>query len=159
MGLVAGMATCHYRGVCNGQISAKGIGMRRSVTFREPSSLASLGRNGRMATHGVEMSYEGDAVFRGAGVVGIMPITSKGQVGRSEIWVNIDHAGEVGAAFVEAFCELACQEARLELMAKLVTEAFCKGASPEERDAFLSGVRDACDAAQPAAAGDGPRGP
>ena len=98
--------------------------MNSRIDYIEAAHVDSLGRNGRMTTIGCHLSlYHWNRQQRAAAV--IMPVNSRGEVGRAEVSVDVEAAGEVGAFFVEAFARYATPEARQALLARL--EAICAG--------------------------------
>jgi hypothetical protein len=54
-----------------------------------------------------------------SGTVLLAPVTSRGDVGRAELTIDGEAAGEVGVFLVEAFCRIATPEARAALLRRL----------------------------------------
>lgn len=106
--------------------------MRRTFNFPRPTTFESLGRNGYMATVGCDLLLMDTRI--GPATVLMTPINSRQVVGRAQVAVDAEAAGDVGAFFIEAFCKTATPEARRDLLDRLALicdPAFDPDVDPE----------------------------
>lgn len=100
--------------------------MDREFDFGRETPTPSLGRNGRMTTTGLHVRlWEGVGARGDRDELVLSPVNSRGDLGRCEIAVDVEHAGDVGAFIVEAFCRGADPGARQALLERL--QAICAG--------------------------------
>lgn len=97
----------------------------RRIDFVAPPLMDSLGRNGLISTHGVQLDDLGGGLGHERSLVLMRPIRANGDLGRSEITVDGEALGEVATFFAEAFARVATPEAREALGARLA--AICAG--------------------------------
>ena len=110
----------------------------RRIDFVAPPLMESLGRNGRIATHGVLLDDLGGFPGRERSLVLVQPIRANGDIGRSEITVDGEALGEVAAFFAEAFARSATPAARDALGVRLA--AICAGDPDPGMDAPIPGA-------------------
>lgn len=111
--------------------------MERRIIFEQPTSIDSLGRNGRMITTGTYVFAHPHA----GGIPGyvlLQPISSRGMVGRCELVIDLESAADVGLTILDAFCANASPDIKAALLERMT--AICTGrpdpgyAEPDETE-------------------------